>query len=422
MMPLTRTISVSLRCVTALSVWLAPIASLQAQTTTPAQITVAAQATTATKPKASVMTSQSVAVLRLSPRRVLTSPAAELWPIEVATAAGLEHVGLDPVDIEQIEIVIEPPLGTQLYYAAIVRFASAFELDQIRPELLEDFEEAPMPGGREGYKHSDPNGPLLMMANQQTLIMASEGMMKKLARRKGKAAEGDFADWLANKGDDHDFHVAVHFEPLLPLVKMGLAAAGDEIPPELRPLLKGLDAIRFIEAWYSLSGKVDMGLAVESPDGAAADILSDVLDRIRELQRSQIKKAVAELDPNNPVEAAWIKYTERVDPYYGNMFFPHREGTRFSYTLPEDEGDAQTQVLVQTAVIGILVALLLPAVQAAREAARRNVSVNQMKQLIFAFHNHHAVHSSFPSQAITSADGKPLLSWRVAILPFLEEQ
>jgi hypothetical protein len=84
--------------------------------------------------------------------------------------------------------------------------------------------------------------------------------------------------------------------------------------------------------------------------------------------------------------------------------------------------DPTQRQLTNVAVIGILVALLLPAVQAAREAARRNQSMNNMKQLMLAMHNHHDMRKSFPAHAICSADGKPLLSWRVQILPLIEEQ
>src|SRR5438067_5365944 len=73
-------------------------------------------------------------------------------------------------------------------------------------------------------------------------------------------------------------------------------------------------------------------------------------------------------------------------------------------------------------VIAILVALLLPAVQAAREAARRMQSSNHLKQLALAMQNYHDVYQCFPPAVVTDADGKPLYSGRVLLLPYLDEQ
>ncbi len=70
----------------------------------------------------------------------------------------------------------------------------------------------------------------------------------------------------------------------------------------------------------------------------------------------------------------------------------------------------------------VLIALLLPAVQSAREAARRAQCTNNLKQIGLAMHNHHDVQDGFPALAIVDKTGKPLLSWRVAILPYIEQQ
>jgi hypothetical protein len=73
------------------------------------------------------------------------------------------------------------------------------------------------------------------------------------------------------------------------------------------------------------------------------------------------------------------------------------------------------------ASVPVATALLLPAVQAARESARRTESMNHLKQIALAMHNFHDTYGAFPAGYSADAKGKPLLSWRVHILPFLEQ-
>jgi prepilin-type processing-associated H-X9-DG protein len=71
---------------------------------------------------------------------------------------------------------------------------------------------------------------------------------------------------------------------------------------------------------------------------------------------------------------------------------------------------------------GVLVALLLPALQAARESARRMQSTNNLKQICLALHNYNDVYGSLPPVVVADANGKPLYSGRVLLLPYLEQQ
>jgi hypothetical protein len=78
-------------------------------------------------------------------------------------------------------------------------------------------------------------------------------------------------------------------------------------------------------------------------------------------------------------------------------------------------------VLVSFPTLIALIALLLPAVQAAREAARRMQCANHEKQIALAFHSYHDANDAFPPLYTVDENGKPLHSWRVLILPFIEQ-
>lgn len=99
-------------------------------------------------------------------------------------------------------------------------------------------------------------------------------------------------------------------------------------------------------------------------------------------------------------------------------------------------GFTLVELLVAIAIIGVLVALLLPAVQAAREAARRMQCTNHLKQLMLAMHNYHDALLQFPPSYViqpggggangspdaTTRDAGPGWAWGTLLLPYIEQQ
>src|SRR5829696_5495312 len=86
------------------------------------------------------------------------------------------------------------------------------------------------------------------------------------------------------------------------------------------------------------------------------------------------------------------------------------------------------ELLVVIAIIGILVSLLLPAIQASRESARRASCTNKMSQLILGVHDYESAHEFYPAGTVNPAgpiqnlpNGQHL-SWIVRVLPYVEEK
>ena len=91
-------------------------------------------------------------------------------------------------------------------------------------------------------------------------------------------------------------------------------------------------------------------------------------------------------------------------------------------------GFTLVELLVVIAIIGILVALLLPAIQAAREAARRTQCINNLKQLGVAMHNYHDTYGVFPFGVLAvnrngaTQNGGSRWGWGAYMLPYIEQE
>ena len=93
-----------------------------------------------------------------------------------------------------------------------------------------------------------------------------------------------------------------------------------------------------------------------------------------------------------------------------------------SNTPTQKKGFTLIQLLVVLAILGVLVAFLLPAQRRVRPAARRTQCKNNLKQIGLALHNYHDTFQAFPPAYTVDENGKPLHSWRTLILPFLDQQ
>jgi len=113
--------------------------------------------------------------------------------------------------------------------------------------------------------------------------------------------------------------------------------------------------------------------------------------------------------------------TNRLSQPFDTQTTPTVQGTRFCRAFTAIE------LLVVISIIAVLIALLLPSVQQAREAARRFQCTNNLMQLGLALHNYHGSHGTFPPGTVNAtgpiAEDDPgyVMSWVVQILPYIEQ-
>jgi len=132
----------------------------------------------------------------------------------------------------------------------------------------------------------------------------------------------------------------------------------------------------------------------------------------------QMVSSAAELEGEVRLSPALLPSIASIRPHMGPMVATY--GPIEGGLLMDTRGPIPPQTM--SVGLAVPVALLMPAVASARDSARRAASMNNMKQIMMALMMYEMDHGRLPPAYTVDDDGKPLLSWRVAILPYIESQ
>lgn len=359
---------------------------------------------------------EAIASLSLWPSRSAALPRFRLAPLEIATAAGLEHVGIDPLKIKRIDVMAPMPGPSGPQFGATIQLDSPTKLNDLRPSVFRDDQERDEKGFKYRLFADQPPGmELVLHQPSPTVILFGTRLFVKRMAATRRNPSGLAATLTAARGQQ-DALALLGLSTLRPILEGGIESARREIPPpiaeHLNTIVNGTDlvALRLV---LDQSEKLQL-VASASDEDKAASVEKSLLQLIA-MGRQMVIQGMKDSVPadDSPTNRATVQYIDRMTADVVAKFTPKRSGKRI---VLEVEG------IENTATIGTLVGLLLPAVQAAREAARRMESSNNLKQLGLALHNFESANKSFPSTAILDKQtGKPLLSWRVAVLPYIEQ-
>ena len=175
----------------------------------------------------------------------------------------------------------------------------------------------------------------------------------------------------------------------------------EELMPQLpKEIGSGPSSILTRGLWWAavgidLSPRPGLHVVIKSQDPSAAEALRRKWAEVLRLagQHEEVRRVVPQLGQVAP------------------LLTPRVEGDRLILTFDH-----------KTAAIDTLFAAIETPLQQIRSAAQRSQATNNLQQVALAMHNFYDVHKHFPAAASCSPDGKPLLSWRVYLLPFVEQK
>ncbi len=367
--------------------------------------------TSAQNPDTQYVSNMSMVSVRAQVPKIMASPGLEAMPVEVAEAAALETFGLDIRTIESIQVIVGLPMGPgDTPIGAVVRLNKDYDPSEIHEEYLTVPPTVEV-GDKTMYVFAGHPPIGLVMADARTALVGSEMMVRSMLIANG---EGPLADLITeNPIGDSMLQVIGTTAPARPIMTPMVEQLRPGVPPAFQDLLRVPELLDGTVIHASAAKEASLGIELLASSEANAQELEKILIDSIELGKlaamAQVEQGIRE---EGPMADAQRAYAKRMIDMFSRVVKPTRNGDRL-----EISGEAG----VSAATTGVLVGLLLPAVQAAREAARRMSASNNMKQIGLAIHNYHSAYKQLPTD-IVDDEGNKLLSWRVAILPFIEQQ
>jgi type II secretory pathway pseudopilin PulG len=360
----------------------------------------------------------TILFVAVRPVQVLASPVAEFYPTEVIQAAGLKAFGIDPLTTESVVFALAPTLGGPPCYSVVTQFNQPFQLKA--GEATEHTVAAEV-AGRKYFQSNDPMLPSICpLEKSSSLLIAPDYFLRQLLTAKEPPKVTRLAASFAAADQGDDLLAMIDVSQVRALINMGLSHA--EIPPELASLKQLPNLVKLVELRVNISRPAPSSLIVTANNEADAEKVVGVFEEMKQLLAAKwTVEAQKQLASEDPIEQAAGRYSLRMSRLMDDRLQLEREGDQLILIRSDMTGQGSNP-MVTTATIGVLVALLLPAVQAAREAARRNASMNNMKNILLAMFNYEAAKKTYPPYANIDAAGKPLLSWRVHLLPYMEQE
>jgi prepilin-type processing-associated H-X9-DG protein len=366
--------------------------------------------------------SDAVAVLVAHPHRVLTAAQAKWWPTEIISAYGKKEMGFDPLEIEQVMMIVGAiNQGPGKSVGFVLRFQKPVDVERVAKKMVAGGKEEKIEGQR-GWVVPSEFLPSIAFPNDRTAIVSAKPFLQQLLT--AKPGDGPLQKMLAAADDSAGatFFLAVEpIRPLLASIMMMLANVGPaEAVQDLVDLPMKIDTLQVAANFKPAGDGLMFDIKLGTRDKDTAEKVVGGIKRAFKLAQTMIMEQIyAGVDDENSeeleVKVASMKYVERL-----------ADGILDSLKLKANGNDVvmNAEVNIGPLQLGYLASTFGSPIFESRAVgvAVPDEAQNNLKEIGLALHNYLDKHKTFPATASYDKEGKPLLSWRVHILPEIGEE
>jgi beta-lactamase regulating signal transducer with metallopeptidase domain/type II secretory pathway pseudopilin PulG len=359
----------------------------------------------------------AVVVAAIRPARLLAAPlmSSIRGPLEQLQEAAVKQFGASIDHIEQVTVfILAHDEGARWHVAepvAVVRLDAATQADAMLKALFPNMQEQEF-GGRKIVQDEKQPTHFAFRADERTLVLATDvGHMRRVivGGPANAAKAGWWDDWKSV--ELADAAVLVNVEQIRGPLNQELAR-GPALPGPMMTLAPLLSDANTATLALQVGNQLSMRAAISSGSAENAQKVKDTVSAVVTLAKNAVSQGRAEASrlANAKESALLLGSLEIVEDLLNSVKVEQRDA-HVTATARIDSDAAER-----------LIALTLPAITQARAAARRAQAMNNLKQIALAMHNYVSTHKTFPPAVLYGPDGKTPYSWRVALLPYLEQE
>lgn len=360
--------------------------------------------------------SDSIAVVSLDLKTLREGPEFKMIPWEIANVACQEQLGfsLDLVDTVDVTVGMPSPMPEVGFS---IRFNGDVNIEDLPESIALPIETSPKDETLRFRNLIEYPQIRVTQKEERRVLVGTEGTLRRMMSQ--RIQTGGTTVQLV-QSSDAPLRMGIHFGKIRDVASAAFEQAAPSLPESMQEdIANMITLIENILVEVRPMSAESLHISVGSSSGPNADALMGCMNRLRsegvKMIREGVEVAVANDESmSDAMRKAVASYSERMQGVMEEEEVWSLEEDRIHLKI-------DNSIMSSYSTTGVLVGLLLPAVQSAREAARRMSSSNNLRQIGLSLLNYESAYKRLPGRMVKSKEGKPLLSWRVLMLPFLEE-